>query len=97
MKFTKNDKRNKNQIIISTLLTGLLFSGSALAALNAGVTMLEEVKSWLLGLAAVTITIAIMFVGYRMMFNAAQWKDVAPVFWGAVLIGSAAAIAGTLI
>lgn len=60
-------------------------------------TLLANVNSWMLGIGGVIVTCALMFVGFRMVFQAAEWKDVAPVFWGGVLIGSAAAIGPQLI
>jgi len=74
-----------------------LASSPAFAQLEKGTTMLNSVSTWLLSIGVVVLTIALMFVGFRMMFQAAQWKDVAPVFWGGVLIGGAAGIAGMLI
>lgn len=74
-----------------------LASSPAFAQLDRGTTMLNSVSTWLLSIGVVVLTIALMFVGFRMMFQAAQWKDVAPVFWGGVLIGGAAGIAGMLI
>lgn len=74
-----------------------LASSPAFAQLERGTTMLNSVSMWLLSIGVVVLTIALMFVGFRMMFQAAQWKDVAPVFWGGVLIGGAAGIAGMLI
>lgn len=50
---------------------------------------LNNVKTWLMGIGGVIATFAFCFVGIRMMFHAAQWKDVAPVFWGGVLFGGA--------
>jgi len=60
-------------------------------------TLLGNVNAWMLGIGGVIVTCALMFVGFRMVFQAAEWKDVAPVFWGGVLIGSAAAIGPQLI
>lgn len=60
-------------------------------------TLLGNVNSWMLGIGGVIVTCALMFVGFRMVFQAAEWKDVAPVFWGGVLIGSAAAVGPQLI
>ena len=71
----------------------LLISNPVFAQLSKGTDMLEEVQSWLLIIGVTVLTIALMFVGFRMMFQAAQWKDVAPVFWGGVLVGGAAGIA----
>jgi type IV secretion system protein VirB2 len=69
----------------------------AFAQLQKGNQALNMVQTWLLGIAGVLCTIAFMFVGFRMMFNAAQFKDVAPVFWGAVIVGGAAGIAALLL
>lgn len=74
-----------------------LGSSPVFAQLERGTTMLNTVSTWLLSIGVVVLTIALMFVGFRMMFQAAQWKDVAPVFWGGVLIGGAAGIAGMMI
>ena len=53
---------------------------------------LNTVQTWLLSICAVLVTLALMFVGIRMAFHAAQWKDVAPVFWGGILMGGASGI-----
>lgn len=74
-----------------------LASFPAFAQLERGTDMLNQVSTWLLSIGVVVLTIALMFVGFRMMFHAAQWKDVAPVFWGGVLIGGAAGVAGMLV
>lgn len=82
---------------VFSLVSLVLLSSPAFAQLDKGTDMLNEVSSWLLTIGVVVLTIALMFVGFRMMFQAAQWKDVAPVFWGGVLVGAAAGIAGMLI
>lgn len=64
------------------------------ATANASLT---KVRDWLSFVAPVVISLAIIFVGFRMAFQAAQWKDVAPVFWGGCLIGAATALANTLL
>ena len=69
----------------------------AFAQLEKAKQTLTLVQTWLTGIAGVCITIAVMFVGFRMAYQAAQWKDVAPVFWGGVLIGSASGFAAMLV
>lgn len=59
--------------------------------------LLEQVIGELKTIGTAVVTIAVMFCGFRMVFQAAQWKDVAPIFWGGVLVGGAAAISGILI
>lgn len=75
----------------------LVASSPAFAQLERGTSALNQVRTWLLSIAGILATIAFMFVGFRMMFNAAQFKDVAPVFWGAVIVGGAAGIAALLL
>jgi type IV secretion system protein VirB2 len=57
-------------------------------------SIMDEVSTGLIALGLVTVTIAVMFVGFRMIFRAAQWADLAPVFWGGLLVGGASTIAG---
>lgn len=82
-------------VIVSAML---LSSHPAFAQISSSAEgLLNNVKDWMLGLGGVIVTCALMFVGFRMVFQAAEWKDVAPVFWGGVLIGSAAAVGPQLI
>lgn len=78
-------------------LLSFIFSTAAHAQLSKASTSLSTISGWMSGFGAAMITLAVMFVGYRMAFGSAQWKDVAPVFWGAVLVGSAAVIAPVLL
>ncbi|WP_136417577.1 TrbC/VirB2 family protein [Herbaspirillum sp. ST 5-3] len=79
--------------ILSIAFLLLAFTEPAFAQINAGQTLLENIKTWLTTIGALVVTLALMFVGFRMAFQAAEWKDVAPVFWGGVLIGAAATVA----
>lgn len=83
-------------VVLSTLFVEPSFAAGP-GGLTVGQTTLVLVIGWLTTTAAAVATVAFMFVGYRMMFAAAQWKDVAPVFWGAVIIGSAGAIAAVVV
>jgi type IV secretion system protein VirB2 len=58
---------------------------------------LSTIQTALTAVGGVVVTIALIYVGMKMVFQAAEWKDVAPVFWGAVLIGGASIIGGALI
>ena len=78
----------------SGLAAVALMSSPAYAQFQKGTQLLNDLQGWLLSIGAVVVTIALMFVGFRMAFQAAQGKDVAPVFWGGVLIGGGSAIAG---
>lgn len=74
------------------------FAGAGVsAAMQKGQTILSDVSSGLTALGIIVVTIAIMFVGFRMLFGGAHWRDLAPIFWGGLLIGGAAAGAGALL
>jgi len=75
----------------------LMVSPPAFAQFSKGTTMLNSVQTWLTTISVTVVTMALMFVGIRMVFNAAQWNDVAPVFWGGVVIGAAAGLASMLV
>ena len=70
-----------------------VLSSPAFAQFEKATEALNKVQSFLLTIGVIIVTIAIMFVGFRMMFQAATWKDVAPLFWGGVFVGGGAAIA----
>lgn len=65
--------------------------------LEKGRQALNNVQTWLLSIAGVAVTIAFMWVGFKMIFHAATFKDVAPVFWGAILIAAASGISALLL
>ncbi|KZK32415.1 conjugal transfer protein TrbC [Delftia sp. GW456-R20] len=86
--------RLREQMLVAYVLVA---SSPAFAQLEKAKSSLTTISNWLLSVGVVIITIAVMFVGFRMSFQAAQWKDVAPVFWGGVLVGAASGIASMLI
>lgn len=65
-------------------------------AMGKATTLLTEVSTGLTALGVIVVTIAILFVGFRMIFRNAQWADLAPIFWGGLLVGGAATLAGAL-
>lgn len=79
-----------NTIGLALLL--LVLAEPAFAGISVGQTLLDDIKGWLTLIGSTIITIALMVVGFRMAFQAAEWKDVAPIFWGGVLIGGAATL-----
>lgn len=71
--------------------------GGGGGGLQRGTQVLNQVSAWMTSIGIVIVTIALMFVGFRMVFQAAEWKDVAPVFWGGILIGGASAFAALFV
>ncbi|MCX8519686.1 MAG: TrbC/VirB2 family protein [Methylophilaceae bacterium] len=89
---------NRNIKLFSVLAILLLVCPMpSFAALNVGMGLLNDIVNWLRWIGVAIITIALMFVGFRMAFQAAQWKDVAPVFWGALIVGTAGVLAPALL
>lgn len=85
--FVRNAKTLAAYSLFVTVLTHPAF-----AQFQKATAALGQVQGWLLSIGAVVVTLAIMMVGFRMMFGAAQWKDVAPVFWGGIFVGGGTAI-----
>ncbi|MGJ7523717.1 TrbC/VirB2 family protein [Variovorax sp. LT1P1] len=90
----KRPSFNRDAIVLAMIAVAC---SPAFAQFDKGKEGLNMVQVGLLGLAAVCITIAIMWTGFRMAYQAAQWKDCAAWFWGGLLIGSAPAIAAMII
>ena len=59
-------------------------------------TTMETIQTMLIGIAVVTLTIAIIWAGFKMIFGHARWSDISNIVIGGILIGGAAAIAGWL-
>ena len=94
--FTKFSNSHVRVLVIAAAT--VLSSHPAFAQISSTANdLIGQVNSWMLGIGGIIVTCALMFVGFRMVFQAAEWKDVAPVFWGGVLIGSAAAVGPQLI
>lgn len=84
----------RNTAALSFLVAGSGFARAAgLASASSG---LNWVQSTLAGFAAIVITIAVTWTGYKIMFEGARFGDVARVLIGAIVIGAAAAIGAVL-
>jgi len=59
--------------------------------------LLDNVQGALKALSAVTVTIAILWVGYKVLFGGQTLRECAPIIIGAILIAGASEIAGLLI
>jgi len=60
-------------------------------------TILQSVLTVLQGASAVIVAIAVITVGYRMIFQHARWSEVSNIVIGALFIGGATSIAGWLL
>ncbi|TWO17853.1 TrbC/VirB2 family protein [Campylobacter lanienae] len=75
------------------VMPSLSFAGGLSSAEN----LLNTVSGWLTALSAVTVTIAILVVGYKVTFGGQTIRECTPIIIGAVLIASASTIAGLML
>lgn len=60
-------------------------------------TLLTHVEQGLRGLSLVTVTLATLWVGYKVLFGGSTIQECAPIIIGAIIIASAAEIAKMLV
>lgn len=60
-------------------------------------TVMNNVQTVLVGVAVTLFTLAIMWAGFKMAFQHAQWSEVSNIVIGGVLVGGASGIAAWLI
>ncbi len=75
----------------------LLAASPAWAQLSQVNTLLNTIQTTLLGVGGVICTIAIIWAGFKMMFQHARFGDIANVFIGGLFVGCATVIAAMLI
>lgn len=59
--------------------------------------LLEKIKTGLSGLSIVTVTLACLWVGYKVLFGGSTLRECAPIIIGAIVIASAAEVASMLV
>jgi len=72
----------------------LVFGSGGIDKVN---TFLQNLSTALYAIGAILLTIAFMWGGSKIMFQGQTLREVAPIFIGGVLFGSASAIAGYII
>jgi type IV secretion system protein VirB2 len=92
--FSFSSRHAKAILLLTTLL---LCSAVNAQVLGNSLGIMQKAIGELKTIGVAVVTIAVMFCGFRMVFQAAQWKDIAPIFWGGILIGGATTIAGVLL
>lgn len=96
VRFTRYPDATRITRILATLAIALA-SAPAHAQLQKFNARLTDLQTALLGLGVVIITIAIIWVSYKMAYDHAKWAEVSRVFFAAILAGSASAISGWLL
>ncbi|BEV11601.1 TrbC/VirB2 family protein [Asticcacaulis sp. DW145] len=79
------------------LTAAFVIPSPAFAQIEKLTSVLENVRTAILGVGVVLFTIMIAWAGYKMGFQQARWTEVSNIVIGAVLVGGASAIAGWLI
>lgn len=75
----------------------LFLTSPAYAEFTKAKTMLTKVEQGLRGLSLVTVTIAVLWVGYKVLFGGSTIRECAPIIIGAIIIASAAEVAKLLV
>lgn len=69
----------------------------AIGGLDKAEEIATDLQTGLHTMAAVVVAIAFMFVGFKMIFQGARFTDVAIVFIGGIVIGSAIELAAFIV
>lgn len=95
----KNNSKTLSCLSILFYIGFLLIPDFAFAAggLEKANKLLETVSSWLNALSIATVTIAILVVGYKVVFGGQTIRECVPIIIGAILIASASQIANLLL
>ena len=85
--------------VASCLIAGalLLEAHPAWAQISKVNTVMTNVQTVLVGVAVTLFTVAIMWAGFKMAFQQAQWSEISNLVIGGILVGGAAGIAAWLV
>ncbi|EAL3911383.1 TrbC/VirB2 family protein [Campylobacter vulpis] len=84
----------KKSLVLALISSTFLFGAGGIDKVN---TFLQNLSTALYAIGAILLTIAFMWGGSKIMFQGQTLREVAPIFIGGVLFGSASAIAGYII
>lgn len=70
------------------------FAAGGISKVN---TFMQSLSTALYAVGAIVLTIAIMWAGFKIMFQGNTLREVAPVLIGGILVGCASSIAGFMI
>ena len=90
----------KKNLSFLVYLTPFILANVALAApggIDKVNDFMQNLSIALYGIGAAVLTIAFMWASFKIMFQGQTLREVAPVFIGGVIVGSASAIAAYII
>ncbi len=85
---------NKIKLVMAFAIMTEIATAGGLAKVN---TLMTNVSTALQALSLATITVAILWVGYKVLFAGVALRDMGSTILGAVIIASAAQIAALLV
>ena len=83
--------------IFRFLLAFTITTSMSMAGLEKAQDLMETVSDALTALSLATVTVAILWVGYKVLFTQTALRDMGSTILGAVIIASAAQIAAMLV
>lgn len=83
--------------IVTTNLLLLLVSSPAMAQLEKVNETMEKISQGLQAASVVSVTVAVLWAGYKVLFGGQTFREVAPILIGGILIGAAAQIAKMMV
>lgn len=84
----------KTAILVGSITLSQFAHSAGLSKVN---SIMEKVSSALQTAAVVTVTVAVFWAGYKIVFGGQTFREAAPILIGGVVIGSAAQIASLLV
>lgn len=98
MSFATLAVRHRSTLAVAALAALFLFAGPASAAgLDSANAFLQKVIDILRGAGILVVSLAIIWTGYKILFGGASFREMAPLFIGALFIGGATTFASYLI
>ena len=88
---------NKKYINLLLFTYVAFLTSPAFAVFKKGQKLLGKVETGLRGFAVATVTIAVMWVGYKVLFGGSTLRECAPIIIGGILLAGAAEMAKMLV
>lgn len=98
-KLMQRNRRTSSWLVARAAVgcVALLSTSMAYAQIAKVNTVLTNIQTILVGASLLIVTIAIIWAGFKMVFQHAKWSEVSNIVIGAIFIGGAGGIANWLI
>lgn len=93
----QKNRTNTRILVLQVLLLAATFAAEpAFAQLDKVNRTAQMVQIALASVSAISCSIALMFSGYKMMFQSAKWAEIANIVYGSIFVGGATGIGAWL-